>query len=128
MATTKASLLPGFGGRAFYDLAYGDVLEIDCSKCATVVFVLTDTDNGGEVNLEQSFDQVNWAAVQLLNTVGETKKFPITDAIGVIRCTVVDSDSSSEVSSPTSSNPQDSDISDGTVRLCVVGFPLDVKS
>lgn len=127
MAETKALINPGFGGRSDFALGFEDTLILDMSHCATAVFTLKSTTGGGQVNLEQSFDGVNWAAVQLLNTLGEVKKFPITDAIGLIRATLLDSDSSSFVSDVSSSTPQDSDYNDGTAVLNVVGFCLPVR-
>lgn len=128
MATTRTSILPGFGGKAEFTLEFGDVVILDMSQCATAAFTLKGVADGATVTLEQSFDGQNWAAVQVLDVLGETKKFPITDAIGLIRATVGDNDSSSFVS-PTSSDPSpdNSDVTDGIATLHVVGFKFPVS-
>lgn len=104
MADTFTHILPGFGGRTVFNLDVDEVLSLDLSKCATAVIVLTDA-NGNEVSIEQSFDEEIYAVIDTLTSDGDLKKFPITDAIGKVRC-----------------------FSDGPVVITVVGFQLDVKS
>jgi hypothetical protein len=119
MARTDKHLLPGFGGQLEFTLGAGDVLQVDCSKCATVAVVVKSNTGGGSVAVEQTFDGVNYfSSGSALVAAGSKILFPITNAIGKVKLTASDTDDSSDSSSST--------FDDAEIVVTVTGFGLPV--
>jgi hypothetical protein len=87
MATTYTSILNGWGGKEQILMDGSNVRIYDLWQVAGAAFTATEITGGGQVQLDQSFDLVNWAAVQTLNVLGETKVFDKLSVIGFIRAT-----------------------------------------
>lgn len=104
-------LQPGFGGKytsetfAATDTAGLDT--IDCSRCAQLAFQVTSSGATGNIDIEQTFDGVNWVSfiADLAITNGTVALKDITDGpFGVLRI-----------------NP--TDLTAGTCSVVIVGYP-----
>jgi hypothetical protein len=74
-------LLPGFGGRQTITLLVNDDSDIfDLSLCEAFAVQMTAETGSTSVQIEQSFDGVNWVALgAAITVVGTTQKYDITD-------------------------------------------------
>jgi hypothetical protein len=86
------SILNGWGGHVVRTLTAEDPQEIfDFLQCAGLAIVLTSKENGdpvaSTVTVEESFDGVNWATIDTLDTAGDTVVLDMTETLGLIRIT-----------------------------------------
>lgn len=127
------NILSGFGGKARVTIPVPDTEteysdEIDVSKVESLVVNLISTSEGGSVSVqvEQTFDRVNWASLgSPITSLSAPLKLDITDRpFGIIRLTATwdgsDSDSSDPASDSSDSTFSGANTTD--IVVDVIGF------
>lgn len=111
------NLLQGFGGQYSTTFTATSVSStgsdtIDCSKCNTMAIVITSTSTGPSssniIQLQQSFDNINWINLLTAITGGTIGFYPATSQpFGLVRMI--------------------GSVANGTLIVKLTGFPLPTR-